>query len=356
MNKLYKNLINILVALTIMLNPVIANAGVVSDFLDDVTAQFKKDWNEMAKKSGVGAGTKLQSGSTTIQSFGKFQIKPVKNFKAVVGFKITPPSLEFKKTDCGFKIDGYLGGIAFVNGQQIKKLLAMFTSKAGIAFIMHLALKIIAPTIEAVVQMLQKLQQIAALANLDACKAGSALADLAFNSMKSGIPTYLGGTSKQSECAATKGSDGTSNDPISARPDCKGSKNMFEFFGKKFQNNTGIDLGGYIDKGIAGWNKASKFFEDIFKDADYDKVKRHINDIRLNTAGPYNWSYEMMGGTEACGREIQSIKSGNDISISARDITSDSKASCAEVLIVMNMLGITVHQTNYHDIKEQKND
>jgi hypothetical protein len=88
--------------------------------------------------------------------------------KSVQLISITPPSIQ---SGCG-GISVFFGGFSFISGAEISQLITNIAQTA-LGYVLHLAIKTLCPQCAAVIEVMQKLAQMANKMGMDACAIGT---------------------------------------------------------------------------------------------------------------------------------------------------------------------------------------
>lgn len=158
---------------------------------------------------------------------------------------ITPPSLS---ASCA-GISAHFGGISFISGSEIQTLIQHI--EQGIpGAVLQLAIKLLCPQCEAVLQAMEKLAQDAAKMAIDSCHTSQALVN--FAGKEAGLPS---GNSSTNFCAQQQAGSGTDSDSLMAELSsaCNSAQSSLGSIAT-WMNNTDQSMNG-----IGGGTPAQKF-------------------------------------------------------------------------------------------------
>ena len=137
-----------------------------------------------------------QSGARGSFSAGGLDMRLPSATAAPTLFSFSPPSIS---AGCS-GVSAFFGGFSFISGQQFEQLLKSIASGAALGMVSMLALKVLCPQCQAVVQALQTMSQDAAKLAINSCELGRKMAS-----------RFLDGNSSQSPAAATCNSTSASS-------------------------------------------------------------------------------------------------------------------------------------------------
>lgn len=115
----------------------------------------------------------FQSATRTTAVLGGFDMRVPRTTTTSSLISITPPRLDF---GCG-GISAHFGGFSFINGDEIKNLVRGIAQNAqGLA--VNLAMRVLCPQCQAVIEHMTSLASQAAKVNMDACNVAANLTDM----------------------------------------------------------------------------------------------------------------------------------------------------------------------------------
>jgi hypothetical protein len=153
-------------------------------------------------------------------------------------FSITPPSLS---ASCA-GISAHFGGISFISGQEIQTMIQHI--EQGIpGAVLQLAIKLLCPQCEAVLQAMEKLAQDAAKLAIDSCHVSDRIASYAETSGIMGNPAT--GNRTTNFCAQQQANSGSSTDPLMSELSsaCSSTNSALNSI-STWMNSTDASIGG----------------------------------------------------------------------------------------------------------------
>lgn len=160
---MFTRILTYVLAFVMAFSPVMARAD-LSGVLDQLAS------GTVANVNGPG---RFQSQARTSMVMGGFEMRVPVSSNAPTLVSFTPPRVD---ASCA-GVSAFFGGFSFISGKEFEQLLKNISAGVALGFVAHLALKTLCPQCEAVVQLMQRLNQIASMAAKDSCKYGAKLAE-----------------------------------------------------------------------------------------------------------------------------------------------------------------------------------
>lgn len=203
----------------------------------------------------VNKGGYFEAGARGIYSAGGFDVRfSTARGSSIQLISITPPKFNY---GCG-GISAFFGGFSFVSSEQITELIRNI-AQGAVAFVVHMVIKTLCPQCEAVLQLMQKLAQMASKVQLDGCRLGYKLMEELAASGK----VEEGTQASMNVCGTKMAAEGATKDFLTAINDTCGSLDKLskQYSQWLYGGNTARPLSSPTDK--AAWHSLGTQYGNI---------------------------------------------------------------------------------------------
>lgn len=203
----------------------------------------------------VNKGGYFEAGARGIYSAGGFDVRfSTSKGSNIQLISITPPKFNY---GCG-GISAFFGGFSFVSSEQITELIRNI-AQGAVAFVVHMVIKTLCPQCEAVLQLMQKLAQMASKVQLDGCRLGYKLMEELAASGK----VEEGTQASMNVCGAKMAAEGSTKDFLTAINDTCGKLDKLskQYSQWLYGGNTARPLTSPADK--AAWHSLGTQYGNI---------------------------------------------------------------------------------------------